>query len=429
MSTAYLASLPRRHQAHENVGISSICSAHPMVIEATLRHGLTSDGPVLIEATCNQVNHEGGYTGMTPADFRRFVEEIAAKVGFDTSRLILGGDHLGPNPWKSLPAEEAMGKAEAMVDAFVKAGFTKIHLDTSMGCAGESVALADEVTAERAARLAAVSEAAAKESGFDLPVYVIGTEVPIPGGAMEEIEELAVTDPEAALATVEVHRAAFAARGLEDAFARAIGVVVQPGVEYGNENIVFYDRAKAASLSAVLSKMPQFVFEAHSTDYQPVELLAGLVDDGFPILKVGPALTFAYREALYGLDQIAVELDGLSPEETLKHAMEEVLVGDPREWAKYYHGSDAEKRINRHFSYSDRIRYYWPQPKAVAAVTTLLTRLKGRQLPLPLISQYLGALYPAVADGRLAATPESLILANIDRVVSTYAAAARTPAV
>jgi tagatose-1,6-bisphosphate aldolase non-catalytic subunit AgaZ/GatZ len=35
---------------------------------------------VLIEATCNQVNQDGGYTGMTPADFRRFVEDIAARV-------------------------------------------------------------------------------------------------------------------------------------------------------------------------------------------------------------------------------------------------------------------------------------------------------------------------------------------------------------
>ena len=63
---------------------------------------------MLIEATCNQVNQEGGYTGMTPADFRGFVEAIAARVGFDPSRIILGGDHLGPNPWKQLPAEEAL---------------------------------------------------------------------------------------------------------------------------------------------------------------------------------------------------------------------------------------------------------------------------------------------------------------------------------
>ena len=78
-------------------GITSVCSAHPLVIEAALRRGVIEDAAVLIEATCNQVNQEGGYTGMTPSGFRRFVEEIAEQVGFDGRRLIFGGDHLGPN--------------------------------------------------------------------------------------------------------------------------------------------------------------------------------------------------------------------------------------------------------------------------------------------------------------------------------------------
>ncbi|WP_163362694.1 class II D-tagatose-bisphosphate aldolase non-catalytic subunit, partial [Escherichia coli] len=75
----------------------------------------------------------GGYTGMTPVDFVVFVETIAREEGFDRTNLIFGGDHLGPNPWRKLPAEEAMAKAEAMVIDYIQAGFTKIHLDASMG--------------------------------------------------------------------------------------------------------------------------------------------------------------------------------------------------------------------------------------------------------------------------------------------------------
>ena len=121
---------------------------------------------------------------MTPADFRRFVHDIAARVGFPPDRLILGGDHLGPNPWKDLPAEQAMDKAEVMIRAYAAAGFTKLHLDCSMGCAGEPGALDDAETAIRAAPLAAAAEAARPAGGIP-PVYVFGTEVPIPGGAME----------------------------------------------------------------------------------------------------------------------------------------------------------------------------------------------------------------------------------------------------
>ena len=63
-----------RHKMGERVGITSVCSAHPLVIEATLRHAAAHAAPfVLIEATSNQVNQDGGYTGMTPAAFRDFV--------------------------------------------------------------------------------------------------------------------------------------------------------------------------------------------------------------------------------------------------------------------------------------------------------------------------------------------------------------------
>ena len=421
-STQTLGTLPARYAAGERRGIASICSAHPLVIEAAFLEGLAADTDVLIEATCNQVNQEGGYTGMTPADFRRFVEEIAARVGFDTRRLILGGDHLGPNPWKHLPAEEAMQRSETMMDAFVRASFTKIHLDTSMGCAGEPIALSDAVTAERAARLAAVAERAAAESGYDLPVYIVGTEVPIPGGAMEALDHLELTTPAAALETIEVHRRAFGALGLDDAFARAIGAVVQPGVEFGNENVVVYDRAAARDLSDVLKRMPQFVFEAHSTDYQPAEALRALVEDGFAILKVGPGLTFALREALYGLDQVASFLDGTP--ETLRPGMEALLLEEPKNWEKYYHGAEADLRLQRHFSYSDRIRYYWPHPKASSLVDALFARLEGRALPETLISQYLGALYPAVASGRVEATARALALEAVRSVIRTYNTAA-----
>jgi D-tagatose-bisphosphate aldolase class II non-catalytic subunit len=424
MSNARIAAIARERLAGRHEGITSVCTAHPVVIEAALLHGKADDTHVLIEATCNQVNQEGGYTGMTPPDFRRFVEGIAGRVGFNLHHLILGGDHLGPNPWKHLAPDEAMQRAEVMIDAYARAGFTKLHLDTSMGCRGESVALPDETTAARAARLAQVVETAVGKSTL-LPVYVIGTEVPVPGGALDAIDHVEVTRPEAALRTIEVHRNAFFAAGVDGAFERTIGVVVQPGVEFGNANVIVYQRDKASDLSAVLSQMPQFVFEAHSTDYQPVEALSALVEDGFAILKVGPWLTFALREVLYGLDQIAAVLAPAFPEESLPAAMERLMLREPGNWQKYYHGEADEVRVQRHFSYSDRIRYYWPHPAAQAAVDHLLSRLGGRTIPETLISQYLAALYPSVAKGIVRASPNGLQIAAVQRVLQLYSQACR----
>ncbi|NKL75676.1 D-tagatose-bisphosphate aldolase, class II, non-catalytic subunit [Rhizobium leguminosarum] len=403
-------------------GVTSVCSAHPLVIEAALRRAGMEHRAVLVEATCNQVNQEGGYTAMTPADFRRFIEDIAAATDFPAERIILGGDHLGPNPWRKLAAEEAMLRAAAMVTAYVEAGFEKIHLDTSMGCAGEPTALDDELTAARAARLAKAAEEAALRSGRRPPVYIIGTEVPPPGGATHALEEIEITRADAAMKTLAVHQASFAEAGLAPAMERVIGIVVQPGVEFGNTDVALYRPERAKSLIRSLDDMPGLVFEAHSTDYQPAEALSALVDGGFAILKVGPGLTFALREALYGLDAIADVLAGRTPRTGLMTTMEKIMVEQPASWAGHYGGSPDEERLQRHFSYSDRIRYHWPDPRASAAVGELFSRLPD-EIPEALISQYLGRLYSDVVSKRVAPKARELCLAAIDAVLAPYSAA------
>ncbi|OJF89794.1 D-tagatose-bisphosphate aldolase, class II, non-catalytic subunit [Pararhizobium antarcticum] len=425
-ATQRLARLPAERFRGKPSGITSVCSAHPLVIEAALLQGRQRRADVLIEATCNQVNQDGGYTGMTPAAFRLFVEGIAAKVGFPLERLILGGDHLGPNPWKHLAAGEAMRKAGAMIDAYAAAGFTKLHLDTSMACAGDPAILPDTTIATRAAELAVVAEARMRRSGTPSPSYIIGTEVPVPGGAVEALDHLHVTTPQDLRATVEVHRTAFAELGLDEAFGRAIGVVVQPGVEFGNADVIGYATAPATALVAALAELPQFVFEAHSTDYQSQDGLRDLVSQGFAILKVGPWLTFALREALYGLSAIAGLLVPEKITVPLPAVMEALMLSAPGHWQTHYPGTAAEQRIHRHYSFSDRIRYYWPLPEAQAAVAELMEALEGVTIPRPLVSQFLAHLEPQVAAGEVAPEARALTIASITRVLDIYADAIAT---
>lgn len=419
MST-FLTGLAEAFHAGRARGVTSVCSSHPIVIRAALRRAARDGGEVLIEATCNQVNQFGGYTGMQPADFVRFVQGIAAEEGLPADRIAFGGDHLGPNPWKAEAPEAAMEKAEAMVAAYVAAGFRKIHLDASMGCLAEPVALDDETTAHRAARLAARAEAVAREAGLPVPLYIIGTEVPVPGGADHVLSEVEPTAPEAARHTIAVHRSIFAEKGLSDVFDRVLGIVVQPGVEFGSENVIAYRPEKARALNGVLSEEPGLVFEAHSTDYQTQGALAALVRDGYAILKVGPGLTFALREALYGLDLIAGELDPTYGERPLRAAMERLMLDEPKDWKGHYHGDEAEKALQRHYSYSDRIRYYWNRPQAEAAVGRLRAALEGRPIPETLMRQFLPQVDPALGQNE---DVDALLVAAVDRELATYAAA------
>lgn len=245
-----------RHKAGEHVGICSVCSAHPLVIEAALRFDLNTDNKVLIEATSNQVNQFGGYTGMTPADFRDFVLNIARDVGFPRERLILGGDHLGPNCWQNEPAEAAMEKSVELIKTYVAAGFTKIHLDASMSCADDPVPLAPVVVAQRAAQLCKAAEETANEEQKAALTYVIGTEVPVPGGEASSINCVHVTRVEDAAQTLDTHRAAFSALGLEDAMTRVIAIVVQPGVEFDHTQIIPYQPHAAEALSGWIRQTP-----------------------------------------------------------------------------------------------------------------------------------------------------------------------------
>ncbi|GHA33173.1 D-tagatose-bisphosphate aldolase, class II, non-catalytic subunit [Devosia pacifica] len=416
MRDPFFDTLISAHDAGQPRGIASVCSAHPLVLEAALLRAARVGGPVLIEATCNQVNQDGGYTGMRPADFHAQVLTLVDRVGLAHEQLIFGGDHLGPNPWKQLPADAAMEKAGSMVAAYVDAGFTKIHLDTSMSCADDPTPLPTQTIAKRAASLAAVAE---RHSGGRTLAYVIGTEVPVPGGATEHVDELVPTTPADAEQTVEEHREAFDAAGIAEAFGKVVGLVVQPGVEFGHDNVVLYEPGPARGLIAARPQLG-ILFEAHSTDYQSEDALQALVRDGFGILKVGPWLTFALREALYSLDHISEELTGTSG---LQAGMEALMLREPGHWERYYPGDDLTQRLLRHYSYSDRIRYYWTTPEAKQLVTDLMDRLADRDIPETLISQYLPELWPEVVAGHVAPQPRALLLAAVDRVLGIYAAA------
>jgi D-tagatose-1,6-bisphosphate aldolase subunit GatZ/KbaZ len=416
-----LLDLVRRHKSGVPVGIYSVCSAHPLVLEAALRLAHRTDGIALIEATSNQVNQDGGYTGMRPAAFRERVLALATAVGLPHERVVLGGDHLGPNCWQHQPAATALEKSAVMVAEYVTAGFRKIHLDCSMPCADDPRSLGDELIAERTAALCEVTEAAWRNAGGEPPVYIIGSEVPVPGGAHETLQELAVTTPEAANATIEAHHRAFARHGIESAWSRVIGLVVQPGVEFDHHHVIDYVPSKAVVLSRSIEPVAGLVFEAHSTDYQTPAALEALVQDHFAILKVGPGLTFALREALWALSDIATEL-GLAP--SLKETVLGEMKRDPRYWKSYY-TDPARQSFDLQFSLSDRIRYYWSTPVAERACTELLERLASNGIPLTLISQYLPVQYAAVREGLLENDPRELVFGGVEHVLRHYDRACR----
>ena len=417
----WLAETVRQHKAGTPVGVYSVCSAHPTVVEAAIAQAAADGSYVLIEATSNQVDQFGGYTGLRPAQFRDMVLGIADESGFARDRVVLGGDHLGPNRWQRQTASAAMDNAEDLIRAYVEAGYRKIHLDCSMSCADDPAALSDEVVASRTARLLKVAEDTANRCGLDGPAYVIGTEVPVPGGAHETLSHLIPTPADRARRTIAAHRSAFAEVGLAHVWPRVMALVVQPGVEFDHLNVIDYERGATTELRQVLDSENTLVFEAHSTDYQRPAHLRELVEDHWAVLKVGPALTFALREALFALSLIEAELVPRPSRSNLVEVIERRMLDEPHHWRGYYEGDPVTQRTSRRYSYSDRLRYYWADERVDAARRTLLANLDRAGIPLPLISQFLPVQYERIRAGDLHPVAQSLVIDRIRDALRPYA--------
>jgi D-tagatose-1,6-bisphosphate aldolase subunit GatZ/KbaZ len=418
-----------RNRRGEKAGVYAVCSAHPSAVAAAVQQAVGDDSVLHIESTSSQVNQFGGYSGQTPSQFASFVHSAAQHAGLPRERVLLGGDHLGPYPWRDQPSTVAMNKACELVRACVLAGYSKIHLDASMACADDKKAGPDDSTI---AQRAAVLCHAAQRAFDDLPpgssplLYVIGTEVPAPGGESVAAAGPAVSSADQIHHTLELFRAAFAKQDVTFAWERVIGLVVQPGVEFGENVILDYDRQKASALSSALPADLPLVYEAHSTDYQKPTALAQMIEDHFAILKVGPWLTFAFREAVFALS--AIEREWLARRNgvrlsQVREALEAAMLRNPAYWRSYYHGSEDEMRFARLYSYSDRCRYYWGDAAVQLELARLHANLDASSPPLMLVSQYLPMECEAIRSGSLRANTEDIIEEHIRSVLRIYSAA------
>jgi D-tagatose-1,6-bisphosphate aldolase subunit GatZ/KbaZ len=413
------------------VGVFCVCSAHPFVLQAAMQQAKQSCNLLIIESTSNQVNQFGGYTGQTPAQFAQFVEKLAASQNFPFEQVLLGGDHLGPHVWGNENSAQAMAKAHTLIHDSVLAGYTKIHLDASMHCADDPGdrhrPLADEIVSARAAELCATAEAAHRElpAGSAAPLYVIGTEVPIPGGELQSNCAPEITRTDQLNRTLQIAKQAFFSRGLQSAWERVIAVVAQPGVEFADVSVFAYNSLKAQPLAHFALQHWHGVYEAHSTDFQSASALREMVQDHFAILKVGPWLTFAFREAVFAL--AAAEEEWLAQRgvavSQVREELDRAMLANPTHWKSYYHGDEAALRVARKYSYSDRARYYWPQPGVAAALEKLIANLTASPPPLSLLSQFLPNQAGLIREGSQSASAAELIRSKIREVLHIYSAA------
>ncbi len=398
-------------------GCFAITGSDPFVLRATMKYAKEHNAYFICEGTVNQVNQFGGYTGMRPIDYSKLVQGIAADIGFPVEKVIMSGDHLGPFVWQHLDSATAMEYSKELVKEYVAAGFRKIHLDPTMPLADDDPkTFGDDIIAKRAAELAIVAEETYEKTKNDTPwtyrpAYVIGSEVPVPGGTETE-EGIRVTTPKDLDASINCFKRAFESVNLPQVFEDVVAVVAQIGIEFSDEAVHEYDHSAALELSNALKKYPGIRFESHSSDYQTPQCLYHMVRDGVGILKVGPEVTFKYREGLFALAKIEDELAplyGYTPSHFQEVLENEMLNSSPNYWEKYYHGSPEELVLKRKYSFSDRSRYYFATKAVVNAEKKLLENLSKEAIPLTIMSQYLPIQYERVREGLIQNDPIAIL--------------------
>jgi D-tagatose-1,6-bisphosphate aldolase subunit GatZ/KbaZ len=127
------------------------------------------------------------------------------------------------------------------------------------------------------------------------------------------------------------------------------------------------------------------------------------------------------------VDDIENELVPAKDRPALPDVVERQMLAAAQHWERYYPGSPMQRRIARRYSYSDRMRYYWPDPQIDAAVQQLLRNLSAHPIPEPMLSAFLPDQYARVRDGALSAVPKAIVLDRVRCVLEAYAQACRAP--
>jgi len=209
-------------------GLPSFCTSNFDVLKIIIKFSKIHQLPVLIESTSNQVNQFGGYTGLTPATFKKKIEYIRKKEKLNKNYLLLGGDHLGPLPWKNLTEDRAMKNAGILIKKYVKAGFDKIHIDTAILCSGQKSLTRSKIISRCDALIKKINS-----NNLVNKILVVGTEVPFAGGG--DHVKTSITKLENIKKEYQMYRMIF--KTFKSLYRKTFGLVIDPGISYGNENI------------------------------------------------------------------------------------------------------------------------------------------------------------------------------------------------
>ena len=359
----------------QNKALPSFCTSNVDALNSILYFCKINKLPCLIECTSNQVNQDGGYTNKTPKLFINEIFKMQKKINFDKKKLFLGGDHLGPLPWKNNNSHTAIKNSVKLIDSFLKEKFCKIHIDTSIKCKNDKH-IDNDIIFNRTNQI--LRNPAIFKKIKDRFI-IIGTEVPLSGSG--DSKKIIKTSKQQINNESLRFKKILKSIGLKNNF---FGLVIEPGMRYMHSSIT-QPNFKDFKEKRRISIKNNFVFEAHSTDYQSLKTLKQLVKNNFKYLKVGPEITFNYSRSLFFMQNLEKKIVKKKCS-NLKAKILSTMLDNSKHWKEYYKRKDKKLFLD---SKLDRLRYYLNSKKVVNSINLLKKNVNklDKKIIYPLINQ------------------------------------------
>lgn len=342
----------------KNKALPSFCTANIDVIKSIMIFCNFNKLPCLIECTSNQVNQYGGYTNKTPKKFIKEIDLLRKKFNIKKNKLFLGADHMGPLPWKNNTSKVAIKNSIKLIETLLNENFCKIHIDTSIRCNDDLIFNNDVIFS----RTKEILEQAKIKKKIKNKFLITGSEVPLSGSGDSRKNILTTTKH-----IKDDHEQLMKIFNKSQLLKNKIfGLVVEPGMKFMHHSIKKPDLQKFND-KYLYSKKNNFVFEAHSTDYQPYNILRKLVENNFKFLKVGPELTYNYSRSLFFMENIEKKLFTKN-KSSIKNNIFKLMIKNKKYWISYYKTNKKKILLE---SKLDRMRYYLNDKKSIESINNL----------------------------------------------------------
>ena len=353
--------------------VFAACPNSLAVLRSALRSAKRNNAPVKFAATLNQVDIDGGYTGMTPAEFVKTVREEARKINL-TSAVIIAVDHGGP--WlkdiqrlEKWTFEKAMEGIRESFKAVIDAGYDLIHVDPTVDItqpANEPLPIS--IVVERTLELIEFTEKYRREKGYKKLAYEVGTEE-VHGG---------LADINVFKQFLTLLKDGLQKRNLEDVWPCL--VVGKVGTDL---HTTLFDVKVAEELVNIAGTYGSHI-KGHYSDN--VDNPEDYPLSGMGAANIGPEFTEREYEGLLELDSIEENLfnKGLLPKRAfIKQILWNSVIQSKR-WTKWLQKGESEDDFysispeRQEWLIKTGCRYIWNNNEIVAARAKMTDNLRSR---------------------------------------------------